>query len=164
MTLLEPINQIDPNQKYKSMETRHAVKAFCLKDGKYVVLALNDGTYKLPGGGVNGTENEIEALSRELSEECGIDGLSRCMLAFHINEYKTDKFDESCIFHISTNVYVCKVDKMSDAQVLDEYEQALGMQPVQYEKEQLEALFEAGQNEWSERDRKIVQAFCEERK
>lgn len=159
MIVLPPINAVDLQKAYKRMISRPAVKALCAIDDRYVLLKLKDGTYKLPGGGVNIEEDELAALSRELQEECGIPELKNIRLAFHINEYKPDRFDGSCVFHIMTNVYTCKATEMLPAQQLDEYEKQLGMRPVLEEVQGLPGLFQGEQHEWSERDRQIIQAF-----
>ena len=162
MRLLEPIDHSDKYNIYTRMETRHVVKALCLYDDNYVVLALNDGTHKLPGGGINPKEDPHDALARELLEECGMSQPGKIWLAYHIDEYRTDKYDSSCLFHISTDVYYCEGRGKGGAQRLDTYEQELGMRPVECSLEELPGLFKADGHEWSERDRRIVQAFIED--
>lgn len=159
MILLDPIISIDTDRNYARMETRRAVKALCLCKGCYVVLALNDNTHKIPGGGVDPGEDDLEALHRELQEECGITDLANIKLGYHIDEYKTDKLDRSCIFHISTNVYICTTDTMKTFQDLDGYEEELGMVPVLVEKKELTSLFQREIHDWSARDRKIIYRF-----
>ena len=113
LKILEPIVNLDTERQYTSMVSRLTVKALCESGGKMVVLALDDGTYKLPGGGVELGENKIEALCRELKEECGLDVLSEIKPVFRLDEYKQDKFNPSCIF--CNNFYFCCLNSKSRA-------------------------------------------------
>ena len=50
------------------------VRAFILRNGKIAVMKFNDtGTFMLPGGKLEKNETSIEALSREILEETGIE-------------------------------------------------------------------------------------------
>ena len=100
MIVLPPINTVDPQKAYKRMISRPAVKALCAIGDRYVLLKLKDGTYKLPGGGVDTGEDELVALSRELQEECGIPELKSIRLAFHINEYTGINLPMNILFFI----------------------------------------------------------------
>lgn len=55
--------------------TRLAAKALLVRAGRLLVLRSRLGDLKLPGGGVDPGETPHEALVRELSEECGLDGV-----------------------------------------------------------------------------------------
>ena len=159
MILLEPIISFDPGQQYREMLSRHAVKALCEYGDQIIVLSLNDGTCKLPGGGVATGEDETEALSRELQEECGIVDLSIDHLAYRLDEYRPDKYSYSTLFCMTTNIYICRVDSISREQNLDGYELALGMKPILVEKSALIDLFQPTVHDWSARDRRVVEAY-----
>lgn len=61
------------------MEIYPALKAMIEKDGKFLILkrSQNEDIYKeawdIPGGGIVFGENPLDALKREVKEECGID-------------------------------------------------------------------------------------------
>ena len=116
------------------------------------MLKLNDGTLKIPGGGVKAGESELEALGRELREECGIQHVSTPELVLHLDEFKPDKFEPDTIFHIATNLYRCETSEFSKSQSLDDYETSLGMRPVLCDAGDLSQMFQPTEHDWSRRD------------
>lgn len=54
---------------------RLAAKAVLVRDGRMLLLRSRYGDLKLPGGGVEPGETPEQAVVRELSEECGLDGV-----------------------------------------------------------------------------------------
>lgn len=65
MNILTHIGQIDPSIHYADRPT---VKVVIRRDD--TVLLLNNGL--LPGGGVDANESDIDAITRELTEELGV--------------------------------------------------------------------------------------------
>ncbi|MDE5892271.1 MAG: NUDIX domain-containing protein, partial [Acetatifactor sp.] len=56
-------------------EIRNSAKAVVIKDGKLLVIKINDGReewYILPGGGQESEELLPQAVEREVAEEVGI--------------------------------------------------------------------------------------------
>jgi len=128
------------------------------------MLKLNDGSFKIPGGGVKAGETELEALGRELREECGIEQISTPALVLHLDEFRPDKFDQDSVFHISTNLYRCDARNFAGSQYLDEYETTLGMQPALCDVEDLPQLFKPTDHDWSRRDLAVVQSMVSRQK
>lgn len=61
------------------MELYPALKAVIEKDGKFLILKRSDNEdvakneWDIPGGAIRFVENPIDALKREIKEECGLD-------------------------------------------------------------------------------------------
>ncbi len=159
MESLKPITLVDPGRQYRGIQTRATAKVWCLIDGQVVMLKLNDGSFKIPGGGVKAGETELEALGRELREECGIEQTSIPELMLHLDEFKPDKFDPDTVFHISTNLDCCEASEFAGSQSLDEYETSLGMQPVLCDVGDLSRIFKPTEHDWFRRDLALVQAM-----
>ena len=158
MIVIEPIISYDPSGIYTEVLTRPAVKAVCFRNNKIVVLKCADGSYKLPGGGVEKDDDSNEmALSRELKEECGITEIMNSKLIAHLDEFKQDELSESTIFNISTNVFHCHVVSMdSRERKLDDYESELGMTVEEVSIKKVLSLFENQSQPWSKRDLIII--------
>lgn len=90
-----------------------------------------NGDYKFPGGGVEKGENPEIALRREVAEECGMN-LTRILRNIGCTvEYAIPLKAEFDVFKMTSNYYLCEVDLTLEApQHLDDYEEALGFQPV----------------------------------
>ena len=80
------------------METRvtKKVRAFILRNGKIAIMKINDtGTFMLPGGKLEKNETSIEALSREILEETGIEIEPDTLITdFHQQTFERNKLDE----------------------------------------------------------------------
>ena len=80
------------------METRvtKKVRAFILRNGKIAIMKINDtGTFMLPGGKLEKNETSIEALSREILEETGIEIEPDTLITdFHQQTCERNKLDE----------------------------------------------------------------------
>ena len=73
LLLLNPENASEEEvEKYRVREAARAVVVD--KDGMIALLHISkENCYKLPGGGLEGTEDKITALQRECKEEIGCD-------------------------------------------------------------------------------------------
>ena len=103
------------------METRvtKKVRAFILRDGKIAIMQFNDtGTFMLPGGKLEKNENMIEALSREIIEETGIEIEPDNLIAdFHQQINEKNRQDETGKQYKSktiTTFYLVKTNKDFD--------------------------------------------------
>ena len=117
--------------EYKSMFTRLATRAICVK-GNSILLMYTERyeDYSLPGGGLDEGEDRIEGMKRELVEETGAVNIQN-IKPFGIYEeyrpwYKTD-FD---IIHMISHCYTCDIDKELGKSKLESYEIKNGMKPV----------------------------------
>jgi 8-oxo-dGTP pyrophosphatase MutT (NUDIX family) len=73
LTLINPENALE--EEVKNYRVREAARAVVVdEDGMVVLLHVSkDNYYKLPGGGIEDTEDKITALQRECQEEIGCD-------------------------------------------------------------------------------------------
>lgn len=73
LALINPRNVTEEETVGYSLRT--AMRAIVLDDEKNIALlhVTRKGYYKLPGGGVEGSEDVMEALKRECKEEIGCD-------------------------------------------------------------------------------------------
>lgn len=94
-----------------------------------MVFSAQNGDYKFPGGGVNRNETPMEALRREMLEECGatvsrIDGLLGT-----VTEYRPAVEREYDVFKMTSYYFECQVEQALADQSLDPYEESLGLRP-----------------------------------
>ncbi len=81
--------------KKKELYAVASVKAFIEHDGKVLILreskkysgGTNHGLYVMPGGKVNEGEHFLEALRREIKEECGLISKIKIGRPFHVDEW-----------------------------------------------------------------------------
>lgn len=160
MKLLPEINQLDEAKQYSDVFVRDGSKGLAVCGGKLLLLKLNDGTYKIPGGGVKAKETVTQALIREFSEECGISVTpSEVKIVAKIHELKEDKFEPTTIFSHTTYIATLELKSRDiGTQKLDDYEQRLGIQPVWVEFDDVDkCLNSKGPHEWCFRDSRIAQ-------
>ena len=89
------------------------------------------GEYKIPGGGLEGQEDRLDALYREVMEEAGmeIDHNSVREIGEMI-EFRTDKFDSSKKFERHTYYYSCDITDRRYPLQLTKSEKELGFECV----------------------------------
>ena len=102
---------------------RPSSRAIIIKDGKIALVYSNKyNYYKFPGGGINESEDKIDALIREVKEEVGL-----IVIKNSIKEYgevkRIQKFNLNQIFYQENYYYLCDVENDLMKQNLDEYEQ-----------------------------------------
>lgn len=98
-------------------------RAIIIKDGKIALVYSNKyNYYKFPGGGINESEDKIDALIREVKEEVGL-----IVIKNSIKEYgevkRIQKSNLNQIFYQENYYYLCDVENDLMKQNLDEYEQ-----------------------------------------
>ena len=102
---------------------RPSSRAIIIKDGKIALVYSNKyNYYKFPGGGINESEDKIDALIREVKEEVGL-----IVIKNSIKEYgevkRIQKSNLNQIFYQENYYYLCDVENDLLKQNLDEYEQ-----------------------------------------
>jgi 8-oxo-dGTP pyrophosphatase MutT (NUDIX family) len=116
MNILTEIYRSDDVNFNGKIDPRDAVRAVILRgQNLLMVYSSKVGDYKFPGGGVNVGETHEHALAREVLEECGATLLG---------------VDGEMGVIIEYDYYYCRVGDGFLSQTLDEYEHALGFQPV----------------------------------
>lgn len=95
-----------------------------------MVHSSNVGDYKFPGGGVVAGESHMQALIREVQEECGMSVISIGSEIGAVIEYNVALEDDYDVFQMTSHYYRCEVADVSGRQTLDAYEQELGFKPV----------------------------------
>lgn len=99
-------------------------------DKLLMVYSASAGDYKFPGGGVNKGELREQALARELREECGAELLRVTGELGAIVEYNFAKDEGFETFKMTSYYYFCEARESAMEQNLEEYEAALGFQPI----------------------------------
>ena len=102
---------------------RPSSRAIIIKNGKIALVYSNKyNYYKFPGGGINESEDKIDALIREVKEEVGL-----IVIKNSIKEYgevkRIQKSNLNQIFYQENYYYLCDVENDLMKQNLDEYEQ-----------------------------------------
>ena len=101
---------------------RPSSRAIIIKDGKIALVYSNKHNYyKFPGGGINESEDKIDALIREVKEEVGL-----IVIKNSIKEYgevkRIQKSNLNQIFYQENYYYLCDVENGLMQQNLDQYE------------------------------------------
>lgn len=130
MELLKEIYRTEGLNPHGKALNREAVRGITFMDKKLLlVYSPTNGCYKFPGGGIKHGENHLEALNREIKEECGV-LLTGINGAFgQIVEYGIPKEFDYDVFCQTSYYYLCTVDPKFRGQNLDEYEFELGLRP-----------------------------------
>src|ERR1041384_6390167 len=110
---------------------RTAVRGVILR-GRDLLMIFSSkvGDYKLPGGGVAAAETHAQALRREVQEECGTSVVQIGPEIGAVIEYNVAQENDYDVFKMTSHYYHCEVTGAFGMQKLDEYEQALGFEPV----------------------------------
>jgi 8-oxo-dGTP pyrophosphatase MutT (NUDIX family) len=110
---------------------RTAVRGVSLRGRNLLMIySSNVGDYKFPGGGVGEGETHVQALIREVQEECGMSVLHIGSEIGAVIEYDAPLENDYDVFKMTSHYYQCEVQDGFGAQKLDEYEHNLGFQPV----------------------------------
>ncbi|MCP4141715.1 MAG: NUDIX domain-containing protein [Chloroflexi bacterium] len=144
MKLLATIyRQKDANPEGKTF-LREAVRGVIFREGKLLmVYSTVNGDYKFPGGGIDAGETHLEALRRELNEECGatlkevIGELGKTIEYAHAIEDKFDTYRQNSYY------YFCEINGNLGNLNLEDYEEDLGFRPEWID---VETALEANKN------------------
>lgn len=133
LTLLGPLlfelNQELATTAGEPQVVRHAVRAvICNDDELLMVHSTRGGDYKFPGGGIEPNEHPIEALAREISEECATVAAVGDPIGSVI-EYHHDR--AGGLFVMASHYFHARaIGPAQSGQQLDEYEAARGFTPA----------------------------------
>lgn len=96
---------------------RTAVRGIIFVDGKLLLIEDDKNEVKLPGGGREEGEADIETLIREVREETGCTVIPETVRPFGYIEEKRRSFHEDCIWHQFSRLYFCDVtDERGDTE------------------------------------------------
>lgn len=107
------------------------VRAVIIQDGKMVMQRGRNGEYKIPGGGLEGNEDRMDALCREVLEEAGME-VNRASVRDigEMIEFRADKFEPEKRFERHTYYYFCRVTGKRVPLTLTDSERELGFECV----------------------------------
>lgn len=88
---------------------RVAVRGIIFLDGKLLMVENVFGEVKLPGGGIETGEDDVQALAREVKEETGYDVILETMVPLGEVEEKRLSVHEPKIWHQINRLYFCDV-------------------------------------------------------
>jgi 8-oxo-dGTP pyrophosphatase MutT (NUDIX family) len=110
---------------------RETVRGIVMKNGKIAMQKSSRGEYKIPGGGIEGSENHFETLIRELKEEIGMIVIPESVKEIgEIIEVRCDKFESRKKFERHTYYYFCDVTEERYELELTDSEKAAGFECV----------------------------------
>jgi len=108
--------------------TRIAVRGIIFVDGKLLLIEDNRNEVKLPGGGQEEGETDIETLIREVREETGCTVITETVRPFGYIEEKRKSIHENMIWHHFSRLYFCDVTDERSGTEYSENEKKHGMQ------------------------------------
>lgn len=110
---------------------RLAVRAIVVRQDQLLLLhATATGGYKFPGGGVEGGEDDVAALSRELAEECGRPLVGITGPEIVVIETRPAADRTGALFLMESRYYRCGVGEPDRDTRLEDYERRLGLEPA----------------------------------
>ena len=126
----EIIHKPDLNTNGKTMK-REAVRGI-IRDDNMLLMVYSEvnGDYKFPGGGIQEGETPIQALKREVQEECGVEVTyirDPYAIVSELDKPMDEDFD---LFKMQSTYYPCRVSEPLHELELDDYEEALKFKPV----------------------------------
>jgi 8-oxo-dGTP pyrophosphatase MutT (NUDIX family) len=141
---------------------RVAVRGIIFINGKLLMIENSFGEAKLPGGGIEGDEDDYTALLREVKEETGFDVIPESIVPFGEIEEKRLSVKEPMIWHQFSRLYFCEVYPGQGTCEYTENEKKYGFHQVLYTLEEaLEknyAMLEReGKQAWNQREYETLQ-------
>lgn len=141
---------------------RVSVRGIIFVENKLLLIEDKFGEVKLPGGGKEGNETDIETLIREVSEETGYQVLPESIVEFGEIEEKRLSVKESMIWHQFNRLYFCKINKNQGTCNYSDNEKKYGFKQVWYTLE--EAIYKnkvmletEGKRSWNQREIKTLE-------
>lgn len=110
---------------------RHAARGIVLRDEQILLLfteRYND--FSFPGGGLEGDEDIVTGLKRELQEETGAREIQVLQHYGYIEEYRPHVKPEYDLMHMTSHFYLCEIGPYLEPVRMESHEIANGMRPV----------------------------------
>lgn len=103
---------------------RDACRAILIQKGLLAMIHSEvDGDYKFPGGGVEPEESMLEALSREVLEESGIQIGDPIKSYVVVEEIGKSRYESQTIYRMHSHYYLATILQQGFRQNLDDYEE-----------------------------------------
>lgn len=123
---------------------RIAVRGIIFIDGRLLMIEDKLGEVKLPGGGMEDGEDDLQTLCREVKEETGFAVVPDSVVPFGEIEEKRLSAYEDMIWHQISRLYFCDVEGSSKQKCeYSENEKKHGFRPVLYSLDEAIAKNEA---------------------
>ena len=106
---------------------RTAVRGIISLDGRLLFIKSKYGEVKLPGGGREEGESDLDTLIREVREETGFEVIPESAAPFGYIEEKRLSTNEPMIWHQFSRLYFCKVRNEQGSTKFTESELRQGM-------------------------------------
>lgn len=136
---------------------RVAVRGIIRAQEKMLFTQDAFGVLKLPGGGQEPGEDDLETLIREVAEETGYRVIPSSAVPFGYIEEKRKSRHENMIWHQFNRLYFCRVEAEQGTCRYSENEKRRGMHFVAYTLEEAIAVNEKtltaeGRQAWNQRE------------
>ena len=136
---------------------RVSVRGIAFLDGRLIFAEESSGFLKLPGGGQDEGETDLETLVREFKEETGCSVIPESVREFGYIEEKRRSLHEDMIWHQFNHLYFCEVDGTQGDCDYSDNEKNRGMHPALWTLEEalaknLKVLEEEGKQAWNQRE------------
>lgn len=160
---MDKILVMDEHNYDENMEEiyRVAVRGIIFIDGNLLLIQNSFDELKLPGGGIEAGEDDIQALIREVKEETGYDVIPETIRPFGEIEEKRLSVHEPKIWHQMSRLYFCEVYSEQGICEYTENEKKYGFHQVCYSLEDAirkneEMLGREGRQAWNQREYKTL--------
>ena len=146
--------------------TRTAVRGIIVSRGRLLLIESANGEVKLPGGGQEEGEDDIQTLIRETMEETGYHVIPESIREFGEAEEKRRSLYEDKIWHQINRYYSCDILEQQEACRYSETEKKQGFHQVWYTLDEAIRKNEAriaaeGEQPWNQREWKILKLLQE---
>ena len=131
MQLITEIVHPDLKSKQGRVFRRHAARGIVIRDDQILLLfteRYND--FSFPGGGLDGDEDIVTGLKRELEEETGAREIQVLQHYGYIEEYRPYWKPQYDLMHMTSHFYQCEVAPQLEPVRMENHEIANGMRPV----------------------------------
>ena len=106
---------------------RHSARSIIIRNGKVAMVhSLKYDYYKFPGGGIEGEEDHITTLIREVKEEAGLTVISSTIREYGMVRRIQKGKKAGTVFVQDNFYYFCEVHDGNTGQNLDDYESEEG--------------------------------------